>query len=113
MILFYKSVVVLFTAPNLTGNFMKFLKICAINSSLVNTNDFITMVLSFSDKGDIWRYDTRDYYSDKRMFYMVYIYLPLWSLLYTFGGNYFFVESNFKIVLSPLKFYEFLIYIKE
>ncbi len=67
--------------------FKNLLQLGTMNSLLINLNDAIAPIMYFSFKDIIYRYNRKDHFSDMRLFYSAYIYLPIWSIFYTFGGE--------------------------
>ncbi len=68
--------------------FLTFLKIYSINSIFLNLNDAIVLILYLSMNSQVWQFRYTEFYSNPPfIFYYVYIYLPLWSVTYTFAGK--------------------------
>lgn len=81
--------------------FLESLKFYTINSTLININD--AFMIGFFLHAKIWRFMELDFFDNKssEIFYYVYIYLNLWAVLYTFGGElficcFYFIFAKFK-----------------
>jgi hypothetical protein len=82
-------VLVFFKTPDMDSRFLKSLKIYSLNSLLVNLHDLIVLILFFNLNTQLWSFNSTDFYADTKFtFYYAYIYLPIWSVFYTFGGKF-------------------------
>ena len=82
------SVATFFKTPNMKTRFLTSLKICSINSVIINLNDSVIILLHLTMNSEVWQFKYTDFYSNSAfIFYYVYIYLPIWTVAYTFGGK--------------------------
>ena len=94
---FIFSVYVFFKTPKMNSRFLLSLKIYSINSFLLNLNDVIILILYFACNNIIWEFNYNAYMSNTSfVFYYMYIYLPIWRIIYTLGG-FINIQSNITI----------------
>ncbi len=80
MCVFYKT-------PNMNTRFLKSLNVNSINSFLVNLTDIVVVSIYFGVNKQIFVNKSNDYYNNDQIAPLIaFIYLPIWAVLYTFGG---------------------------
>ena len=85
--MFY-SINVFYNVP-MKSRFLQSLMIYSINSFLLNLNDTIVFILYFVLNKAEWYFESIRFVAPPFMTYFVYVYSPLWTVLYAFGGFYF------------------------
>jgi len=89
--------------PSKNLRFLQVLQIYTINSFLLNLNDMTSFILYFSLNKTEWLFKSFRYYDSAYVTYFVYVYAPVWVVLYTFGGSISF--TSLYLIPTSLKLY--------
>ncbi len=107
--LFFNSicVYVFYFTPSMNSRFITSLKIYSINSLLISLSDFINSLFFLICNRIIWVYNDTLYFTmPEHIFYYTYIYIPIWTILYTIGSSLdiFIVYGRIQVLCPKLKF---------
>ncbi len=100
---FWLSIHAFSKVPSMNSRFLKALQIYTFNSFLLNLNDMTSFILYFSLNKTEWLFKSFRYYDSAYVTYFVYVYAPVWVVLYTFGGSISF--TSLYLIPTSLKLY--------